>query len=202
MPVSPGMLRDIIMYLSSWSPRWESYLYKAMFSLAFHGCARIGEVANSNGDMSHILLAEDVSFVRKGGRVVRLDVKYRSYKHKKVGGQQMVHVLATGSSVCPVRMLQDYLQLGRRPTTAKYLFTDMEGHPVRSSAVGTALQRCVRALGLDVKNFSFHSFRIGGATAAANLGASDEQLRQLGRWSSNAFRKYVRPAGFSFAQLQ
>ncbi|KAK6195007.1 hypothetical protein SNE40_000528 [Patella caerulea] len=39
-----------------------------------------------------------------------------------------------------------------------------------------------------------HSFRIGGASLAAHNGLSDSQIRQLGRWRSDAFRKYIRPS--------
>ena len=37
-----------------------------------------------------------------------------------------------------------------------------------------------------------HSFRIGGASAAAAGGLTDSEIRTLGRWSSDAFRVYVR----------
>ena len=37
-----------------------------------------------------------------------------------------------------------------------------------------------------------HSFRIGGATAAASDGISDSTIQILGRWSSDAYRRYLR----------
>ena len=36
-----------------------------------------------------------------------------------------------------------------------------------------------------------HSFRIGGASAAAAAGISDSQIQILGRWSSDAYRRYI-----------
>ncbi len=51
-----------------------------------------------------------------------------------------------------------------------------------------ALRRC----GLSAEGISGHSFRIGAATEACQNGASEEQLKSLGRWSSRAYRGYVR----------
>ncbi len=37
-----------------------------------------------------------------------------------------------------------------------------------------------------------HSFRIGAATTAAHKGLSQQQIQELGRWSSEAFKSYIR----------
>ena len=42
-----------------------------------------------------------------------------------------------------------------------------------------------------------HSFRIGAATWAAAKGFTDTQIRQLGRWKSNAFLNYIRTPSLS-----
>ncbi|RXN33881.1 poly [Labeo rohita] len=48
-------------------------------------------------------------------------------------------------------------------------------------------------------NFSSHSFRIGAATTAAQKGLSQQQIQALGRWSSEAFKSYIRhPFQFPF----
>ena len=46
--------------------------------------------------------------------------------------------------------------------------------------------------GLNVKNYKSHSFRIGAATTAWAKGFSEEQIQQMGRWNSEAFKKYIR----------
>jgi len=38
-----------------------------------------------------------------------------------------------------------------------------------------------------------HSFRIGDATSAAEAGASQATIQQLGRWHSQAYRHYICP---------
>jgi hypothetical protein len=46
--------------------------------------------------------------------------------------------------------------------------------------------------GLNVKNYKSHRFRIGAATTAWAKGFSEEQIQQMGRWNSKAFKKYIR----------
>ena len=48
-------------------------------------------------------------------------------------------------------------------------------------------------IGLDVKKFSLHSLRSGGATAAANAGVRDRMFKMHGRWrSENAKDSYIK----------
>ena len=54
------------------------------------------------------------------------------------------------------------------------------------------LLKKIADVGLDPKSFSWHSFRSGGASAAANGGISDRMFKRHGRWrSENAKDGYV-----------
>ena len=64
--------------------------------------------------------------------------------------------------------------------------------PLVRSEFNTLLKRCVEFVDLPVQFFSAHSFRIGAATSAAMLGMSDAMIRNMGRWSSNTFKRYIR----------
>lgn len=44
----------------------------------------------------------------------------------------------------------------------------------------------------DNINLNTHSFRIGGASAAASSGVPDSIIKILGRWSSDCYRRYIR----------
>jgi hypothetical protein len=45
-------------------------------------------------------------------------------------------------------------------------------------------------------NIAGHSMRAGGATALAQAGASADIIKAAGRWSSNAFERYIRKNPF------
>ena len=46
-------------------------------------------------------------------------------------------------------------------------------------------RQCLQAIGLNAAEFGLHSFRAGGATAAAQAGVSDRLLKRHGGWKSD-----------------
>ncbi len=67
--------------------------------------------------------------------------------------------------------------------------------PVMARQVAKAIKDVLELLGEASTGYSTHSFRIGRATEEAVKGASDAQIRDLGRWKSSAFLSYIRPEG-------
>jgi hypothetical protein len=65
--------------------------------------------------------------------------------------------------------------------------------PLNKKHVVACLHQLLLACGLDSTGYSGHSFRRGGATAASRVGIPGEEIKQLGRWSSNAFERYIEP---------
>ena len=55
----------------------------------------------------------------------------------------------------------------------------------------TRLKALLSSLGLDSARYSGHSFRRGAATSAAVAGYSDNEIQQLGRWRSDAYKLYI-----------
>ena len=57
------------------------------------------------------------------------------------------------------------------------------------------LRRALVSLVLDPLQYSLHSLRSGGATAAAAVSSvSREELKRHGRWASSAVDNYIEPS--------
>ena len=53
------------------------------------------------------------------------------------------------------------------------------------------LHRSLIWSGHTPKTYKVHSFRIGAATTASMMGVSEEHIQRMGRWRSQAFKKYI-----------
>ena len=67
------------------------------------------------------------------------------------------------------------------------LFLLSPGRYLTRRDVVCLLTRCLP----NVAGINTHSFRIGGASEAASAGIPDSQIQVLGRWSSDANRRYL-----------
>ena len=72
------------------------------------------------------------------------------------------------------------------------IFALKNGNPLTKSVFTAKIRDALRIIGLPEENFAGHSFRIGAATAAANVGIEDSDIWTMGRWSSSAFLAYIR----------
>lgn len=72
------------------------------------------------------------------------------------------------------------------------LFQTMDGLAVSRTVFTTHLAAVFIQCGLDPTKYKGHSFRIGASSYAAERGFSDTQIRLMGRWKSDAFKKYIR----------
>jgi len=94
------------------------------------------------------------------------------------------------TSLCPVLLISQYLK--ERPNYPGPLFCHFERSPLTRYQFSAILKKCLVMIGIDSDKFKSHSFRIGMATTCAIDGMPDEQIKQLGRWESNAYLRYIR----------
>ena len=106
---------------------------------------------------------------------------------------------ATKAEICPVVALLDYLN--RRGCTPGPLFITEGGTPLRRQAFVDNIQRALTAAGLEGSKFKAHSFRIGAATTASEVGVPETTIKILGRWRSMAYQRYIRPPPDKLAQV-
>ena len=91
---------------------------------------------------------------------------------------------------CPIKFLLEYLEL--RGSNPGPLFIDLDSSPVSRNAFSEQPALAMKISGFNPSYYKGHSFRIGAATLAAQQGCSDAQIRAMGRWKSESFKKYIR----------
>jgi hypothetical protein len=76
-------------------------------------------------------------------------------------------------------------------STMYTLFGFMDKTPISRQFFTNQLQLSLKWCNKDIRNYKGHSFRIGSASHASSTGVSDEHIQLMGRWNSNAFKKYI-----------
>ena len=75
------------------------------------------------------------------------------------------------------------------------------GKALRVGQLNQWVQRLMESIGESPSEYGSHSLRIGGATALFANGASELDIRLMGRWDSEIYRLYVRANARRMAQL-
>lgn len=167
-----------------------------MQSLAFFAFLRIGEITVKNSREPPRLCMDQV-IVDLGRPQDGLSIIFRDYKHAKGSRPFCLQVpMQRDSDICPVRSMIDYLN-ARSVLSSSALFVKADGSPISADYFRGHLNNTLKANSLDPTFYKGHSFRIGAASWASEKGFSDDHIRQLGRWKSDAFRKYIRNVSVS-----
>ena len=173
MPITLPILRSILRETPTiCGSDYRRFLFTAMCTTAFFGFLRVGEITCCAQSPDVLQLTQVVCQLEHLGNLAGFKVTFTHFKHSY--NQRAVSIaLQRRSDVCPVQNLHAYLL--RRGFSNGPLFRTEHGHAV--------------------PQYKGNSFRIGAVTLAAESGFSDAQIRLLGRWKSDAFRKYIRSPG-------
>lgn len=168
-------------------------LFQAMCLFAFHTFSRIGEITQNQSN--HNVQFHQLSAVLNSKNEV-LSFKFTFYDYKHSYNQRPFTLNILPSNVCcPVQYLVSYLKV--RGNSPGPLFRMADTSPVSRAYFSSTLSTVLKFCSMDPTRYKGHSFRIGAASNAADKGLSDAQIRVLGRWRSNAFRKYIRVESLS-----
>ena len=176
------------------SHNYDKFLFATIMSCCFYGCHRSGElILKSKKDVDWRKIIKRSSIQFSPGYV-----GYRLPYHKTDPFFTGTDILFNSQEIAdPVTLLQQYIVFrdklhgARRP-----LFLREDGsHPTR------AWFDSILFSFVD-KSFGGHSARAGGATFYASLGLSESVIMALGRWSSEAWKIYIRDNPCVRAALQ
>ena len=199
-PITLQLLHQLIIQVHKLAlPLFQSLLVRSMFLIAFHAFLRVGEfTTRSPHQTQYVLQKADASFVLtdKESQSLGCQITLRNFKGNT--NRQPVSIIIPPSpdkTFCPVHTLQHYLALrGDKPGP---LFINTQGRSISRSIFTSLLNQCLSGLGITNPNIKPHSFRIGAATSACAQGIPDQDIQRLGRWKSDAYRRYIRIPQFT-----
>jgi hypothetical protein len=194
-PVTLALLREWRRHFDL-ARRDHAAIWAALL-LGFYGLLRKSEFTVADGtvfDPKRHLSRGDVMFLaaEDGRSWTGVEVHIKFSKAQQFGCDHGVPIGFVGGPLCPVLALRHMVSLDPAPASAP-LFRDGRGAPLSSRHLGAVLARLVRATpSLKAVWLTLHSLRVGGAVALQEAGASELVLQLAGRWSSHAYRAYLR----------
>lgn len=166
----------------------------AAAAVAFGGFMRSGEITYEQRELDNQrtfqntrLLRSDITFSENFDHVtLRLKRSKTDTLHKGVE----IIIAATGSPTCAVLALKRLFQLDPQPLHHPLFRFTRKVFSYRNF-VSTLRQR-LDDFGVPNSNlYTGHSFRRGATTTAKENGLLDSDIQRLGRWSSDAFERYI-----------
>lgn len=171
------------------SNSYEATLFASIWVLAYFGLFRVSELVA-------ISRYAPGNHFKRTDAFVDPDLKYltlRLGKHKsnQTNATQLLRIPAEPlCKLCPVTVFQRYLKA--RPSVPGPLFCHIDGQPVTRYQFAVLLSRCASQAGLADQTIRTHSFRMGRATDLAARAVPVSAIMKLGRWSSDAYKLYIR----------
>ena len=184
-PITIHHLSRLLRYFKKNFSTLDRHMLSAAVLLAFFGLLRASEytcVTKDRFDMEYGLQFKDVQF-DKDLNFFQIRLAKSKTDPFRVGC--WVKIWATGGKRCPVEFMKTFLQIHPRKTGPLFTFSD--GTYLTRAYLSNLIQTVFPGVNLNT-----HSFRIGGASAAAAAGVPDSTIQVMGRWASNAYRVYLR----------
>ena len=171
---------------------WDKSMFQATMSLAFHGFLRSNEFVSP----TQTTWNPEINLSPKDIKVSdnQLLVNIKSSKTDPFRKGQQIALGASHTKVCPIKSMRRYWQNRRKISHNLPLFILDNGGYLTREKLAFTLKELLQDLGMEPSHFSTHSFRIGATTTAARMGIQDSLIQQLGRWSSDAYRRYIHPS--------
>ena len=166
----------------------------AASTICFYGALRSSEALSRYEnffDPNLTLCKKDVTLCKDEDGVESLHLNIKHSKTNKTGIDETVIIYATNTDTCPIRAAKKLLILTKN-VPSEYPFFSLESGKPLSQRKFNALLSDLTSDQIRGGSISSHSFRIGITSLLAKKGFSDSELKKVGRWSSRAFKAYIR----------
>ena len=187
MPITIALLAKILPNLSHiCSSYYEATLFRVAYSISFCALLRVSEIASSNnGDVNHVIAFQNVKIYP-----THVDIFIHKSKTDQLGKGANIKIPFTANNEFFKVALDSYLAI--RPQFGGTFLCHFDGSPVTVYQFNSVLKKVLELSGIQNKRYKSHSFRIGGASLLFLEGKSEEEIKSLGRWKSNAYKSYIR----------
>ena len=159
---------------------------------------RAGELVSKKThslDPNTTLLREDVDIISRtidGIQTKILRVRIKSAKESRAYSRGVIiEVFEIKNNFCPVRAFEKYTRTCGEMDPKQACFRNSEGFAYRHQRLNNVLKKLLEPY-IAYGSISGHSFRAGLATLMAQMGYSDNSIKDIGRWTSDAFKLYVK----------
>lgn len=166
----------------------------AAFTLAYFGLLRAAEftVTGPSFDQKVNLQVQDVTLGREEGGLSYISLHVKRSKTDRDNKGTTIHIGCSTGCICAVCAMQSYLNRRRLAHALEPLFVFRDGSVLTRKLLVRHLKDFLHICGMVPDSYSGHSFRSGGATDSALSGMADWEIKLAGRWSSDAYQRYVR----------
>jgi len=165
--------------------------------LMFCGSLRVHEVLGKqkNPVPSLTLMGSDlaVKSVKIGSEVKELvQVLIKSPKENRVGAGVVIEIFGNDTFMCPVRAVKK-LEKKIKPSKDMPYFTWLSGEAYTGKDLNGFLSKTLDRITLNSGgSVRSHSFRAAIPTLMGLAGFSQNEIQAHGRWSSTAFKAYIK----------
>ena len=192
LPITYEILRK---WQSLMSDMLNNVLWKAAFSLAHFALLRASEFtvpAQSQFSPDKNLVNEDVQFHSTEQGYKYIAVHLKQSKTDKNNSGYYIYIGCTGTDVCAYCSMYEFIQSKSHNNDKAPLFQFTNGVILSKTCLVQTIKLFAVRSGIDPSKYSGHSFRIGGATTMASVGMADWEIKLAGRWTSDAYQRYIR----------
>ena len=184
VPITPFVLSTLFTAIpGSVTGLYFITIYRAMITLSFFGLLRPGEVTDSPNNIQYHNVWVYPS---------KVVVTFNTFKHYT--GPPVVIEISRSSTICPVKAATLFLTI--RGSSPGPFFCDPEGFPISYHRYNAMFSLIQQSSPLPVR-YHLHGLCIGSATYSASQGVPDNIIHRMGRWRSDAVKKYIRITSFT-----
>lgn len=187
LPITFDILERMCKYLLQGN---YDLVFEAVITIAFFGFLRCGEFTVSGPfDPTIHLCVQDMVLVQD---CVLLTLKCSKTDPFRQG--VVIKLFRTNHSICPYNAAAKYMarRMSAKPSASDPLFVNNVGQVLSRPMFIAMLKHILECINIDSSAYNGHSFRIGAATSAASVHLEDHMIKTLGRWSSDAYCRYIR----------